>query len=392
MKYIKTLLITILLVCTFTITKVYAEDITINSTDTKYDKNTNKFTITGTSNFEEVMVSIFDSNNNLKVLKTVSTNNNSYTATINIVFTQDQTVTVKVGDIEKTDHKLLNVDVEKSEVQFINTLTDDGGNSLTILNELKHFNNGDYLDLNTIFDLDSQDQDTKDLISAYQNKLGSKKHIVGVMIIQVKNGNDDVDLEETNNGYKLFLKADESEMAAFTKPYIARITDPSTIGLEEGRLLEYSSKEGGVPVNINNAGIYLLYDDTSVEYKFSNETKNQTYNLKTDKELTFNINADKDKFLKLYIDEKEVDSKYYSVKSGSTIITLTKDFLSNLSVGTHTVYVDFTDGYASGSFKVINESKKNPLTLDDVAKYGAILLVSVAGLFICVKNFKHKKN
>ena len=116
MKYIKALLITILLVCTFTITKVYAEDITINSTDTKYDKNTNKFTITGTSNFDEVMVSIFDSNNNLKVLKTVSTNNNSYTATINIVFTQDQTVTVKVGDIEKTDHKLLNVDVEKSEV------------------------------------------------------------------------------------------------------------------------------------------------------------------------------------------------------------------------------------------------------------------------------------
>ena len=399
MKYIKTLLVTLTLVFTFSIVKVNAAFLTIDADNTGYDKNTNKFNISGTASFDNVMVGIFDSNNQLISFKTVtSDNNDNYNAVFNIVFSEDQTVIVKVGDIGENNHKLLNVDVEKSSNPYIQTLTEEGsGNKLTILDSLKHFKNGDRLSIEAVLDLNSLDDDSKQLLSAYQNKITAKRKIVGLMKIAVYNGNDERNLEELQKGYKLLINDDGSAIAAFNKPYIARITDPTVIGLEDGILLEYSADEGGIPALLNNTGIYLLIDDTSVTYKFSDETKNQIYNLITDDTLTFKINADKDKFLKLYIDKQEVDSKYYDVKSGSTIITLKKDFLKNLSVGTHTVYVDFSDGYASGSFKVVsqnetneNTNKKgsNPLTLDNIMKYGSLLIISSVGLCVGIKRLK----
>ena len=276
---------------------------------------------------------------------------------------------------------------------MIQTLTDTAGNALTILDSLKHFASGDELDIQTVTDLDSLDDDSKQLLQAYQNKLGTKKTIIGFMNIQVLNNGNPKDLDETDNGYKLFLNIDENALSVFTKPYMARVTDPSVIGLEEGKLLQYSSDENGVVVKLNNVGIYLLYDDTSIEYKFSDDTKNQTYNLLTDDTLTYKVLAEKDKFLKLYIDDKEVDAKNYDVKSGSTIITLKKDFLKDLAVGTHTIYVDYTDGYAAASFKVISEKKSsNPLTLDNIARYGSLLVISGIGIYFGLKNIKKEKN
>ena len=229
------------------------------------------------------------------------------------------------------------------------------------------------------------------MLSVYQNKLGSKRKIVGLMKVEVYNNGNQRDTDETENGYKLFLKADESMLSTFTKPYIVRITDPSVIGYEDARLLKYSSEEAGIPVLLNNTGIYLLIDDTSVEYKFSDDTKNQTYNLLTDDTLTLKILAEKDKFLKLYIDNKEVDSSNYEVKSGSTIITLKKDYLSKLAVGTHTVYADYADGFAATSLKVVSESSKksdNPKTYDNIKYYMSVFVVAGIGLFISFKTMK----
>ena len=108
-KYIKTLLVVIALVLTFTTVKANADVLTIDADATKYNKTNNKFTIEGNTDYGEVMVSIFDSNNTLLGLKTVSSSGGNYSAVINIIFNTDQTVTVKVGDINKTNHKLLEV-------------------------------------------------------------------------------------------------------------------------------------------------------------------------------------------------------------------------------------------------------------------------------------------
>ena len=398
-KYIKTLLITFILVFSFSVVKANAAYLTIDADSTGYNKNTNKFTINGTASFSEVMVSVFDSNNQLVSFRTVTTNNDNYNAEFNIIFNENQRVTVKVGDINKNIHELLEVDVEKSANPYIQTLEEQGsGNKLTILDSLVHFKNGDELRIAALFDLGSLDQDSKDMLSAYQNKLTSKRQIVGLLKIEIYNGNDVRDLDEIKDGYKLFLKTDENGLAGFTKPLISRITDPTVIGYEDGKLLKYSSEEGGVPVIINNTGYYLLIDDLSKEYKFLDNTANQTFIKDVDDKLILKIDADLSKFNDLYIDGNKVLTEYYTKKSGSTILTIGKDFLNTLSVGKHNVLVDYTDGEATTTLTIAvkeansDSSNKgnNPITLDNIKYYIVAFIGASIGIALIL--ILRKKN
>ena len=56
------------------------------------------------------------------------------------------------------------------------------------------------------------------------------------------------------------------------------------------------------------------------------EGENQEVKVDAEKGITFKIDADYSLFDKLYIDGKEVPKQYYTVKSGSTIITLSADY------------------------------------------------------------------
>jgi len=52
------------------------------------------------------------------------------------------------------------------------------------------------------------------------------------------------------------------------------------------------------------------------------------------------------------VDGNLVDVKNYTVKEGSTIVTLKADYLNTLSVGKHTFEIIWTDGTASTRFTV----------------------------------------
>ena len=92
----------------------------------------------------------------------------------------------------------------------------------------------------------------------------------------------------------------------------------------------------------------------------------------------------------LEIDEKTVDSKYQTVTSGSTIITISRDYLKNLKLGNHTVKVNFTDGSATTTLKVTN-NESSPNTLDNINKYvligiiSAIVIIAAATILIIKK-------
>ena len=63
------------------------------------------------------------------------------------------------------------------------------------------------------------------------------------------------------------------------------------------------------------------------------------------------------------VDGKTIDTKNYTAKSGSTIVTLSKDYLATLSVGTHALAVVFDDnGEARTNFTVQAASDNNPGT------------------------------
>ena len=58
------------------------------------------------------------------------------------------------------------------------------------------------------------------------------------------------------------------------------------------------------------------------------------------------------KFVGVKVDGSLVDAKNYTVKEGSTIVTLKADYLNTLSVGTHTFEILWTDGSASTTFTI----------------------------------------
>lgn len=77
-----------------------------------------------------------------------------------------------------------------------------------------------------------------------------------------------------------------------------------------------------------------------------------TWTVSADVSITITGNGDFEKFTGIKVDGVEVDSSNYTVKKGSTIITLKKSYLDTLSKGSHTIEIIWTDGSASTTFVI----------------------------------------
>ena len=115
------------------------------------------------------------------------------------------------------------------------------------------------------------------------------------------------------------------------------------------------------------------------------EGANQKYTITKNNEAKFKINADFRLFDtgKVYVDNELVDPKNYTAESGSTIITLKKEFVDTLSVGEHTLKVVFNDGgEAITTFNVarVTVPTDNPNTGDNIGFYIISGILSIVGL------------
>ena len=70
------------------------------------------------------------------------------------------------------------------------------------------------------------------------------------------------------------------------------------------------------------------------------------------KELAFRSNAGFSDFIRVELDGKTLDKKNYTVKEGSTVVTLKADYVATLSVGQHTIGIVSESGTASTTFIV----------------------------------------
>lgn len=100
------------------------------------------------------------------------------------------------------------------------------------------------------------------------------------------------------------------------------------------------------------------------------------------------------KFVDVEVDGKTVDSKNYTIKAGSTVITLKNSYLESLSAGKHTIQVNYIDGSTDGSdtFRVsINNG--NPFTGDSnhMILYSCIMMASLMSMTMMVKFIPRKK-
>ena len=71
--------------------------------------------------------------------------------------------------------------------------------------------------------------------------------------------------------------------------------------------------------------------------------------------VTMTANGAVEKFVGIEVDGKLVDTANYTVKSGSTIITLNASYLDTLSAGRHMLTIIYTDGETSGEFEILSK-------------------------------------
>ena len=105
------------------------------------------------------------------------------------------------------------------------------------------------------------------------------------------------------------------------------------------------------------------------------------------KALSFTSNAAFSDFVRVELDGKTLDEKNYTVKEGSTVVTLKADYVATLSVGEHTIGIVSESGTATTTFTVnakavVDSDTNSPQTGDSshMALWIALLFVSGAGV------------
>jgi hypothetical protein len=95
--------------------------------------------------------------------------------------------------------------------------------------------------------------------------------------------------------------------------------------------------------------------------------------------ITMTANGPIDKFEGLVLDEKTLDSADYTVRAGSTIITLNPEYLGTLSVGKHTLTFLYQDGEVSGTFEIAASAPQTGDS-DNTMLWVAVLLTALCAL------------
>ena len=106
----------------------------------------------------------------------------------------------------------------------------------------------------------------------------------------------------------------------------------------------------------SNTAVLTVTENTtpapgSVDYEIL-DGANTSWEQNSDGSLSIRGSGAISKFVGVKVDGNLVDVKNYTVKEGSTIVTLKADYLNTLSVGNHTFEIIWTDGTASTGFTV----------------------------------------
>ena len=117
----------------------------------------------------------------------------------------------------------------------------------------------------------------------------------------------------------------------------------------------------------NVCGYKRVLSTPVVTYKFI-EGANGSWTKNSGKNLGFKVNGEISRFTGVKVDGTLIGNDKYTAVSGSTVVTLKKDYLETLSVGKHTLSVVYTDGECTTEFEVIADTK--PTTPEEDKKPG----------------------
>lgn len=203
-----------------------------------------------------------------------------------------------------------------------------------------------------------------------------------------------------SSGYVIdTLKVDGIEVTAATSYTFSDVNTNHTIEVtfkQESQTPEVTAPS--ITTQPGNSALHTVTgnatpDPESVDYDIL-DGANSSWTQNTDGSLSIRGSGAFSKFVGVKVDGTPVDGKNYTVKEGSTIITLKADYLNTLSVGTHTFKILWTDGSASTTFALKadtsedgNQNGDAPKTGDDtpIAWMFMLSILSGTGLIITAK-------
>lgn len=124
------------------------------------------------------------------------------------------------------------------------------------------------------------------------------------------------------------------------------------------------------------------------------EGKGQSLTAGEKKELTFRSSAAFSDFIRVELDGNTLDAASYSVREGSTVVTLKADYVATLSAGEHTIGIVSTSGTAATKFTMnakVDNDTKSPQTGDNSHMALWIALLFVSGSLLTVTGVYSKK-
>lgn len=123
---------------------------------------------------------------------------------------------------------------------------------------------------------------------------------------------------------------------------------------------------------------------------------NGTWQKGTKDGLSFTSSAAYQHFQKVQVDGKDLDASNYTVKEGSTVVTLKPEYLETLSVGKHTLAIVSETGTASTEFTIkaapATDDTQSPQTGDSSNIMLWIALLFVSGGVLSVVAYRKKKH
>ena len=188
-------------------------------------------------------------------------------------------------------------------------------------------------------------------------------------------------LDQINNALESIEKVETVQDAITTLPDTAEPDDTDTEALVNAVKEQYDQltehEKSFIPDELKEKLKNLLGDLLDYRIIQGNGSK---WTVGEDRSITMTVNGPVEKFTGIEVDGKAVDAVNYTVKSGSTIISLKAEYLNTLSVGKHTLTVIYTDGEISGEFEIL----KNAGTVTSETGDNSNIAFGIALMFIAV--------